>query len=175
MDMRREMAINNRQIRAFEGVFEHTVGWWVYDVEASTTDPIYDVGDRRYKFVGDIPVLWVAQDDPDEKTTAEGRIMGRTITIAANTRTLLDSGVPNPSNALEREDDLLFWEGDWYDIRDYEPSGTYVPDVSEINVRVSAVQRYGFDAPADVFPTNDENPLPIEQPAQDVVLDGGPL
>ncbi len=175
MDMRRELAINNRQLRAFEGVMEHTVGWWVYDAEASGTDPVYDVGERRYKFVGDIPVFWVAQDDPDERTTAEGRVLGRTITFGANTQTLFDSNVPDPSNATEREDDIIFWEGNWYDIRDYEPTGTYVPGVPEMNVRVTAVQRFGFDAPADAFPTNEELPPPDGAVPEEVFLDSGAL
>lgn len=154
MDVRRELVGNNAEIRRFERVYKHRVKWYLYSEGRSTVDPVYDTGPERRYLPGQwVPSIWIGLDDPDWRHTSEGRIKGRILTAAFNVRTLVDRGILAPEEAFDRERDVLEFQGDFYEIREYEPSGMYGDRQSnqqgQLNIEVKAVQRFDFDTPMD--------------------------
>lgn len=154
MDVRRERAVADREVRRREGVFYNlNVDWYEFDRHASTQDDVYDDGpERAYGPPKPVRLLWVVVLDEGGVPTEEGRIIQRQIQGAVSIAALESAGVTVPDDATDILDSVISFNGELFKIDTYEPTGHF-GKARGFTVGFTATRRRpGFDMPMDSWP-----------------------
>ena len=137
MDTRREV----REIWKHFGRFESDMGesllYYAFDAEDSEYDRVYDEGYRKYRPAMKIPILWVDQSEAPEDYAPEGRRPTQRLRCAVSAIKLWEAGIsvteshgnrlqdtsPSEIWRFDRNHDILFYDGRYYEVASYNIRG----------------------------------------------------
>lgn len=131
MDDRRELSHIFRQYDRFSSGMGEEVMWWEVDTAASSLDAVYDEpGNRVYKTPVRVTVIQIDQGEPIEVDTHEGRHSTGTIHFGVTAQSLAEAGISfTHGHAPQHLNDVIYWDGRYFAVSDYEIRGRVRGDV----------------------------------------------
>jgi hypothetical protein len=130
MDARRELQhIYRHADRLLDHIGESVV-WYEYDPDASTIDDVYDSGPARvYKTPFRVPVLFIDQQEWQERMTPEGKKPVQSAHFSLTMKQATEAGISRPSESPPHLNDFVFYDGRYYEIIDYQIRARSLGDV----------------------------------------------
>jgi hypothetical protein len=157
IDVRREA----REIWKHFGRYQETIGEWVlwfkFDVLNSQYDRVYDEGFRRYLPGLKVRILWIDQMEAAEGYAPEGRRPTQRFHFAVSARELYEAGIsvteasgnrvgdisPSTIWRLDRVNDIVFYDGRYYEVSDFQIRGRVKTE--DVIIGVSGIEVYPSD------------------------------
>ena len=137
VDMRREAQHIRNEFTRYHRAIGESVMWFCFDQQHSHYDRVYDEGYRRYEQARKVPVLWIDQMEANEDYAPEGRRPTQRLRFAVSARELFETGISvteahgeriwdqsqNPVWNSDRLDDLLYYDGRFYEVSNFQIRG----------------------------------------------------
>jgi hypothetical protein len=165
IDTRREVNHVFKEMNRYQNKIGEAVIWFKFDL-ASSYDSVYDEGGKNYLKGIAVPVLWVDQMEESEAYAAEGRRPTQRIRFACSARSIDETGIDSteahggrlwdtkPSGKPwwdDRLNDLIYYDGRFYEISNFQIRGRARQDVV---IGVSGIETQPEDERVwDMFPT----------------------
>ena len=165
VDTRREVNHVFKELSRYQNKIGEAVIWFKFDVDSSY-DRVYDEGGKNYLNGIAVPVLWIDQSEAQEAYAAEGRRPTQRIRFACSARAINEAGIDateahggrlwdaKPVGKPwwdDRLNDILYYDGRFYEVSDFQISGRARQDVI---VGVSGIETQPEDDRIfDLFPT----------------------
>lgn len=157
VDPRREAGHIHKELYRYQKQFGETIVWYVFDMEASQYDAVYDEGYRRYQTGKKVPILWIDQQEAEESYGPEGRRPTQRLRCSVSTRSLWECGISiteahgnriqdiSPSTVWkeDRLNDILYYDGRFYAISNFQIRGRLQGE--DIIIGISAIETYPTD------------------------------
>lgn len=137
-----------RQVERSYRRYQYKVGtvitWYEFDPTASQIndpDNLYDEDDpsvnwAKYHHGFELPILSIIRDEDREGPREEGMYTGGTAHISFGFHQAVQAGMHDPSNSILHLRDRFWWDGFYWDVRRFQPSGRLHRD--EVVVGVDA-------------------------------------
>lgn len=182
IDARREAGHISREFTRYQMTIGESIMWFCFDAVHSRYDSVYDEGYRRYETSRKIPVLWIDQQEANEDYSPEGRRPTQRLRFAVSARTLHECGIdvteahgdrlwdqaPNPVWKDDRLNDLLYYDGRFYEVSNFQIRGRVQGE--DVIIGVSGIETKPDDElTLDLVPTGWFPP-----PPHDVTSPSGP-
>jgi hypothetical protein len=184
MDARREVEHVFKEFNRYQTKVGEAVIWFKYDL-TSTYDDVYDEANRTYQPGLALEILWVDQQEDPENYSPEGRRPTQRIRFACSARAMNEVGIgsteahggrlwdPKPYGKPwwdDRLNDILYYDGRWYEVSDFQIRGRARQDTV---VGVTGIETQPMDERIyDLFP---RDPQPQYVPNVLIGEDGQPL
>jgi hypothetical protein len=171
IDTRREAAHIQREFGRYTTTIGEAVIWFMFDVDNTQYDRVYDESGRRYHWGISVAVLWVDQGEAPEQMTPEGRRNVQTLRFAVSARSAVetgigiqeahghrvwDRGIINNRWFDDRLNDVVYYDGRYYEVMNFQIRGRIREDVI-LGVTCTEVypeDEYTFDFPPTTWPTS---------------------
>lgn len=184
LDTRRELDHVFKELRRFHGKVGEAVIWFRFDLESSY-DRVYDEGFKNYQSGVAVPVLWIDQQEDPKSYSAEGRRPTQRIRFSVSALSLANCGI-SPTEAHggrlwdvkpygkpwwdDRLNDLLYYDGRFWEISDFQIRGRARADMI---VSIGGIETQPADDRIfDLFPVA---PLPVYEPEALTFTNGAPV
>jgi hypothetical protein len=167
VDMRREASHIFKQMNRMQRTIGESVIWFLFDM-GSTYDRVYDEGNRTYLPGVLVPVLWIDQVEDPERYAAEGRRPTQRLRTAMSARDITETlGAHTEAHGgrrwdikpvgkpwwNDRNNDLLYYDGRFYEIANFQIRGR--AQEHDVVIGVSGIETQEFDERLwDIFPGN---------------------
>lgn len=152
IDPRREAAHISREFTRYQQTMGEAVLWFCFDVQNSQYDTVYDEGYRQYQEARKVPVLWVDQQESAEDYGPEGRRPTQRLRFAVGARALWECGISvteahgnrvydqqySPSWKDDRLNDLVYYDGRFYEISNFQIRGRL--QTEDVVIGVSCIE-----------------------------------
>lgn len=144
MDDRRELAYVFRQYDRFAQGMGEEVTWFELDVQASTTDNVYDEsGNKVYKDPVRVTVIQIDETEPGENSLREGRHSTGSIRFGVTAQALREAGISATHGAAPQHlNDVIGWNARYFTVGRFDIRGRIRGDVV---IGVSAVETMEFE------------------------------
>lgn len=118
MDLRREIRWIDRQHAWHHRNFGETVMWYAYDRDASTYHELPgNEGTRRYKQGVPVPVFAASQVEGEQTQTEGGNLPLQFLHLTISYKALSRTGIMSPTHAEGHLYDIVYYDGNYFDIR----------------------------------------------------------
>lgn len=168
IDMRRETHHIWREMGRMQNTIGEAIVWFLFDTTTSH-DRVYDEGGRDYLPGVLVPVLWIDQIEDVERYAAEGRRPTMRLRTAASAHAIYETigknveahggrvwdtrPVTNKPWFDDRLNDVLFYDGRFYEVSNYQIRGR--AQESDVVIGISGIETDGVDERLwDLFPAN---------------------
>jgi hypothetical protein len=176
IDMRREARHVWREFARYQRVVGETVVWFRFDPINSRYDDIYDEGGAKFYPGVRMPVEWVDQIEDPEQSRPEGRRSTQRIRFSVSVKMMAECGVvtteahgrriwdpeipppgqvgrPNPPWLDERINDVIFYDGRYYSVSNFQIRGRL--QGLDVIIGVSGIEMIPSDEEVfDFFPAD---------------------
>jgi len=166
IDTRREARHIAEEFQRYQQKVGESVVWYRFDTQASGYNNVYDEGGRQYLSGLMVPILWVDQVEPPEQYLPEGRRAVHTVRFAVSARQMYESGLSITEATGhrswdaglikgtwfdDRTNDILYYDGRYYEVMNYQIRGRIREDVI---IGISCTETYPEDERMfDTLPT----------------------
>lgn len=160
MDVKREVAYIDRQHAWQHRQVGETVMWYMYDRDASNYHELPgNEGTRRYKQGVPVPVFALNQTEGEQTQTEGGNLPVQVLHLTVPYKGLSRAGVTNPTRAEGHLYDVIYYDGNYYDIRRLHLLGRVRRDliVAVDAVQIFPSQEWQFTAMLTEAPGIDPN------------------
>ena len=164
IDTRREALHIMEEFGRYQEKVGEAVVWFMFNTLTSSYNNVYDEGGRRYLPGILVPILWVDQIEPPEQYLPEGRRPVNTLRFAVAARVMYevgigdkeatghrtwDSGLIGGKWFNDRVNDLLYYDGRYYEVMNFQIRGRIREDVI---IGISCTETYIEDEHTFDFP-----------------------
>jgi hypothetical protein len=176
MDVRREVNHIFKEFDSYQTKIGEAVIWFKFDL-GSSYDAVYDEAHRNYEPGVAVPILWVDQMEDPENYAPEGRRPTQRIRFAISARSVNETGIgafESHGGRLQdikpygkpwwddRLNDIIYYDGRYYEISDFQIRGRARQDViiGVAGIETQPMDERAFDFfPRDVQPDYDPNAM----------------
>ena len=163
IDTRRETNHIYKELNRYQNKIGEGLIWFKFDVDSSYDD-VYDEGGRNYLPGIAVPVLWIDQIEDTETYGPEGRRPTQRLRFACSARTINETGIdateahggrlwdtkPEKPWWDDRLNDILYYDGRYYEISNFQIKGRARQDVI---IGISGIETQPEDERVfDLFP-----------------------
>lgn len=143
IDTRREAAHVEKEFGRYQAKIGESVVWFVFDAYNSQYSGTYDEGGRKYLPGVLVPILWVDQIEAPEQYVPEGRRPVQGLRFAVSAKAIYecalssespghqawDPGLINGTWFDDRNNDVCYYNGRYYEVSNYQTRGRIREDV----------------------------------------------